>query len=454
MAKVTKKDEVALLIEELQNSGWQQEEFKDGTFYVEDKNEYSFHIYFVYNNTKSPTFDEITYNLKDRQYSILRNMKEVNFSEDNLVRSFGRIPASRLSFLEVDGNAGFYQDCFDLVSKRHAEREKMVSRFLVRLIEEYPVLERLHKAGFNISKTFYDIRDYKTNSLLEAFGFATKYHLRMYREFNNYPELTKRKYYDELLTCDAIRKASVEDLQFLQDMYNYCVTLDKKYGLEKTVEVLDMMVSRYDTIANSAFNKLGEKIKEALGTNKKLDVKRIVEYCAYEVDVRQGITSFRQAINLYSDYVSMAARLGNKYERYPKSLKMRHDIASKFTSILGDENTCKEFKGQVEKITHLEGAISGTDWAMVVPRTPEDVVDEGEQLSHCVKSYIQSIAKGDCSIIFLRKSEDLATAVYTVELRDNAVVQFAGEGNCEPDDDAKEALHKWAEGFNLIEDYA
>lgn len=446
MAKLKKSDEIKQMINELNKNNYEQVTFPNGIFYILDKNEYSFRVMFVYNNTKSPTVDEIYYNLKDREYYLYRNNKELCFSEENLVRSFGRCDAEELSFLEVPENEGFYQKCFDKISAIGQEYEKMVSRFLIRLIEDFPVLERIHKAGFDINKVFNDIENFRATSLVEAFKFETKYHLKMYKKLKSNPdtEFCTMAYY--------IGKMSIKNLQFLEEVEKFCKTLDEKYGLNKWGDIYDNFIpSRY---SNGFWYERVEEIQKSLSGNKKgFEPKRLIEYCGYECDVKQGIENFRGALNIYVDYVRMASALGTKFERYPKSLKLRHDVATKFHYILDSKDTKAKFVKNIQNVVPLEGKIKNTNWAIVAPKLPEDLVDEGEQLSHCVKSYIQSIANENCNILFLRKADDLETSVYTVELRDNIIVQFAGYSNCAPDEDAKEALHIWAQGFNLIENY-
>lgn len=458
MAKLRKCDEIALLIEEIKGQGYEEKVFKNGTFFIAEKNDYSFRVYFVYNDTEftQPTFDEISYDLKNRNYYIRRNNKDLSFSDENLKRSFGRITSSELSFLEVPGNEGFYQTCFDKISKIEYERTKMVSRFLVRLIEDYPVLERVHKAGFPITKCFGDIRDFKTNSLLEAFRFESKFQLKVYKEClagdfgvitNSWGGITPIS-----LSATYIRNLKPEELQFIKELQTWTKELDSKYGLSKGGEILQQCTSSYGSFKDTS---LGEFfISLDYGDGKKPNKKRLIEYLGYETDVRQGLTSFRSTMNLYRDYIRMSKELGTKFDRYPKCLSMRHDIAAKYYRIIREvTNIGPQFEESCNKVKHLEGNIGKTGWAIVVPTAPEDLIDEGEQLSHCVKSYIQTVATGDVQIVFLRKADSLEVSEYTVEIRENAIVQFAGYCNCAPSDDAKEAIHALAESFNLIENY-
>lgn len=447
-------------LEELVNQGQIEKHlFPTYELYIIEKNEYSFKVAVKYNEEvfKKLTLDEIEANFKDSYCHIYRNGKEIEFSSDNLKKSIGRLAPKDLEIFEVEGNSQFLQKCYKLIGKLGYERTLMLDRFLLRLINEYPVLERVHKAGFDLNQEcFRCIQNYKTNSLVEAFGFQNKTQLKMYRMSLNGEFGRNQIWYDQagegnpiVFTPYYIQSLSEQELNFFFEMKNLVEDLDNKYGLKKKNEIFQAM-NTYRGFNDSSIGSFLNKMK-SYGLN--LNYKRLIEYLAYELDVRQGMTNLRNSMNIYADYIKFSKALGTKFERYPKSLMLRHDIAYKYYDIISkSENITENFKKSSEKIKYLEGKIDD-DYAIVIPESPEDLIKEGEELSHCVKSYIQTVSTGDVQIGFLRKADDLETPLYTLEFRKNALVQFAGYCNCRPDDKAKAAIDKLAKDFNLILEY-
>lgn len=452
MAKRTRQDEIRDLISEIQTQGWEEYETSSGKFYMEDKNSYSFHTYFVYNDDmfKGPTFDEITYNLKDRVVSLLRNEKPLKFSEDNIVKSFGRMRAENLEFLETDENKGFYGECFNELAKMNCERSNMVSRFLIRLMEEYPVYENLYKQGFKISDVADQIRNPLSLDVREAFGFETKRQLKFFKMF--YVGDDNQVSYRHI-TARFVSNLTNDEVNEILDLYQYAKELDYHYGLRKSSGILEDLISTWSNYKDVTLVRFFNDISQ-IDPGRQLDKKRLIDYLYYEVDVRQGMTSPTAARNIYRDYVRMAGKLTGgtfkHFDRYPKSLMLKHDICTKYVNVCGAVQP-ETFTEVYKCIKHLEGKIGRTGYSIVLPKEPEDIIQEGEELCHCVKSYLESIANGDCLIAFLRK--DPETPLYTLEFRENTLVQFAGYQNCEPDEDAKAAITKFAESFNIIEDW-
>ena len=55
-------------------------------------------------------------------------------------------------------------------------------------------------------------------------------------------------------------------------------------------------------------------------------------------------------------------------------------------------------------------------YSIVRPTSPEDVIREGNDLDHCVGSYIDRIIQKESNIVFLRRTDDLDTSLVTVEI--------------------------------------
>lgn len=154
-------------------------------------------------------------------------------------------------------------------------------------------------------------------------------------------------------------------------------------------------------------------------------------------------------IHYLRDYVNMSKELEMKYIKYPKDLRLKHDLLAREHRFKIDEITNKKFKNVVDENKKFE--FKDTDFIIKAPDSPEDVMREGRDQSHCVASYIRSIANKECSIVFLRKKEREEEAFATIEISSkNVVRQVKCRFNEELKDiQAKKFLQKWAKEKNL-----
>lgn len=55
-------------------------------------------------------------------------------------------------------------------------------------------------------------------------------------------------------------------------------------------------------------------------------------------------------------------------------------------------------------------------FTIVVPQSAQDIVMEGIQMHHCVSSYVDRVADGDTLIVFVRRTDDIATPYITCQV--------------------------------------
>lgn len=83
---------------------------------------------------------------------------------------------------------------------------------------------------------------------------------------------------------------------------------------------------------------------------------------------------------------------------------------------------------QEKRIKNFE--FSDDEYSIIVPKHLGEITQEGISQSHCVGSYLESVAKGNTNILFLRKNDDINHSFYTIEAtNDNKIVQIHGHGN-------------------------
>ena len=183
--------------------------------------------------------------------------------------------------------------------------------------------------------------------------------------------------------------------------------------------------------------------------------------CAF----RQGITSAQSCSELLMDYrISMKELKSNRVEKYPKSLKLAHDVASYRLSMLRDAQLEKNFSNAVSKESYHSFCdenirVKLESFSILSPESISDIVFEGSQLNHCVGSYTERIISDSCRVYFLRKNEEkekpwvtIAVSPYSENLYSISMVKQ--KLNLDPPKNAVMAILKWAKEKELkITDY-
>jgi len=69
------------------------------------------------------------------------------------------------------------------------------------------------------------------------------------------------------------------------------------------------------------------------------------------------------------------------------------------------------------------------DFVLIPPKTANEIVKEGHTLHHCVHSFVEKVAKGECLILFIRQKDNVKEPFYTLEVRNGRVIQIHGMAN-------------------------
>ena len=161
----------------------------------------------------------------------------------------------------------------------------------------------------------------------------------------------------------------------------------------------------------------------------------------------------RNMVNDWKYYLSWCRELkydlDNMFIYMPNNFKQVHDRVAKEYKDLKDRKAAAEKKRRdklvAKKMQKLKkdmeeifsknvGAdalnIKGKGLILIVPANSDDIKKEGEALHHCVGTYIERVAKGETAIFFIRKENEPNKPYYTLEWKDNKVIQCRGMNNC------------------------
>lgn len=124
----------------------------------------------------------------------------------------------------------------------------------------------------------------------------------------------------------------------------------------------------------------------------------------------------------------------------PKNLQKAHDNAVNLLNQKKDRIIQEEFeKRKKYKDILIE------DYVFIMPKSSRDLIIEGKNLSHCVgsSSYISAHAKGNTTIIFIRKKENPNKSFYTMEYKHGQIIQIRGNHNISAPKEIRQAAEEW-----------
>ncbi|UGO47615.1 PcfJ-like protein [Bacillus phage vB_BanH_McCartney] len=445
------------------------------SYYMIEKTAYSFHFYATYTKVvrkvEKLVLTEMMYDLRNKKYYIVRNGREVKFNLSNidliiprdLLYGYSRSndfynSDGAKKFLEevsVPENKGMYDKMVRIMGKIGEEKVTMTSRSLVRLIKEYSKLELLYKAGLNIDEIRRNsslrlmVKEAERNGVSkihQMFGLS-KSQYKFLRTFtNNADRLYHLAEHASFLTQKAmdIYRGYIKQIEDLQEVFQMDDRLDVFLRNETIDDFLLANRVRESKIGRYADGSFFGFVFQHEHSN----TYKLIEYLLFDCYNMQGL-DYASAFVTYRDYYTMNTDMGNtSFNRYPRYLKTYHDIVARNYNVIKDPVAVEDFAKAADNYRVLETGRLG-DYKIVVPKDAAEVVAEGNELHHCIASYVRRVNTGVSQIVFLRYKEDEDKPLVSVEIRDFKIVQAKGFANRDVNKHEKEALHIFAKRHKL-----
>lgn len=197
------------------------------------------------------------------------------------------------------------------------------------------------------------------------------------------------------------------------------------------------------------------KAKKELNSNDSF--KPIIELIADEKEKFFTYIGKQQtSLSSYADYLKACNYLhldmNLDKNRYPHNFKCWHDIRiDEYNSAkaIANEKERKElynnFAQIAKKYMNLQNFSKG-DYAVIIAKSPEDLIKEGETLNHCVghMNYDQKFIREETLIFFIRNKDSINIPFVTVEysLSNHKVLQCYGEKDSKPTETVLEFVNK------------
>ena len=304
--------------------------------------------------------------------------------------------------------------------------------FLVNLVYtlKYPIVEKLGKAEYKylMSKMIWSpttlLRDKfettpkKTGTLYENLGM-NKIQLKILEQFrdpykNTLPSI---KFIKQIGGDDVIHwdeKKSRKIFKFASQAVNW-------YGL----------ALKENCLGSPNYLRWNRESREFVPTEQdRKNIKNLINLQDKNPDI-DIVRLFRDTVSVMCDRVHEILPNMNPFEaRSLRDLQWMHDQytnianAQRFNNLKKDGKWEKFNKKRIEKYEKI-----GDEFEILVPREPVDIINEGANLNHCVGGYLESVASGYKTILFLRKVSEPDKSFYTIEVGNSRIVQIHGNHN-------------------------
>lgn len=378
----------------------------------------------------------LLYDLANHKIKLWKNGEEValyrNLEQcDSYRRFFANLDHEKFKdMVSVTETKSLYNMAWRELSNGQSYRSgKKFYRGLVKLWN-YTYLEILSNAGYPRVERFKERRSYYSNhntinfdgkNPKEIFGLP-KFCLKYLREDDSIGIYEIKRIKEALNKVDGNRFREL--LEIVKD--------------ENTIKSL---CSCADTLL---------EIHDTYGYN---NLKKLTLYLFREIRMTQGIMCPSDGAVLLRDYIKMATKLGQEYEKYPKSLKKEHDITMMNYRVRENELKQREFVEAVTSEDYKALEYKKKEFAIVSPKEMQDLINEGNELSHCVASYVEAVNTKKCKIYFMRNTKDLDKSLATIEVRGGNIRQARGYCNRNLSIEEREFVSEWARKKELEENY-
>lgn len=332
--------------------------------------------------------------------------------------------------------------------------EKFKSILMITFIKE-PKVEQLFKMGFEdliyaaLNSQEYDIVGYicshfnvpksasKEKNVFKFLG-VNKY------QFGKYKELIAKesKRTDKHLSLFKYIKSifNGNEISFLDNK-----TFDEIYG--SIVKLIDDNPYSYwrDDVYQVTW-RAGQVVSNIKATENENLYKSLMKILPKILDLGYydigNYVDYISMVKVMDDFKNFKIGFDNKDE-----VRQMHDAAAAIYNLKREEFRTKEFVAQLKKVEKLEYENKDDEFCVVIPTEPGDLAKEGLELHHCVKNYIDKVAKGMTNIVFIRKKSDKTKPFFTVEVsNDKTIEQVHGFGNrnANTEPGLEEFVKRWA----------
>lgn len=420
------------------------------------------------------------------------------FNSKTKVNNYEKCPNCNNTYLVKRNCLNYYEfkDYFSLIDK--VDGQLVIRYFEAKsIINKYKDMDNFRKSVVEFAREFvdYEKKSYYDEGLFVnervsrntgpsvVYHFEVKNKWRSYTKYyslvgntivfpNNLQSVLRNTDYQYSMLWDLVKKYDYIDIKRLFNiakstnkmellikakLYNLAFEADRFRNSGNFEKIFEVPKSFYNFMKkyNITYKQL-----EILRILKKEDIKAIRYLEKFNINDLQSISKYislyrfikyskqrkrKVRTYLYKDYLRFASFLGydlknNKYA-FPKNLEEEHDKLEEQYEI-----SCKMIiNNKIEERAKIlsMNIYKNKDYFVTPAPSYKSLLNESKQQNHCVRTYAESYAEGECDIYFMRNNKTPDKSLVTIEVKDNNIVQSRAKNNCTPKEEEKKFLEKW-----------
>ena len=209
------------------------------------------------------------------------------------------------------------------------------------------------------------------------------------------------KYNPEFLkkpTTERVRLAvALDEIKYKQGMLQFASIYNTDYGSDKIKQLL--RYCQWDKFYKYFKTQRIMNVHTVLDNSSALFLSDYLDY--RQINQIYGLPDF--PVNLYD--AKEKIRLQQEKERVGKyKISIKKRAAALFT-------------------------IAKDGYIIIPAKTPNEIIEEGKAMHHCVAQYIEKYAKGKCDIYFMRTESEPKKSLVTIEIKNGELVQARTKDN-------------------------
>ena len=154
----------------------------------------------------------------------------------------------------------------------------------------------------------------------------------------------------------------------------------------------------------------------------------------------------------YIDYLDELSQLGydlkDKKYLFPANFQAEHAKTSARLTKMKNKAADEKIMAQADMLANL--IYENSEYLIRPAHTAREMASEGSCNKNCVGTYVERVAEGKSSIMFMRKTAEPDKTLVTVELQGKHIIQQRGFGNRLTSPDEREFISIWAKKNHLV----
>ena len=128
---------------------------------------------------------------------------------------------------------------------------------------------------------------------------------------------------------------------------------------------------------------------------------------------------------------------------FPADFAAHHERIARIIAERADRELSEKIARVTEQARRYAWEDDETGLLIIPARCAEDLIEEGKALDHCVGSYAKRVARGETTIFFIRTLEEPDKPFFTLEYRNDRVIQNRGYKNCDRTEQVQTFETRW-----------